>query len=126
MKIGRLTLAIAIAGLAAQLFMKKRDDGRWAQPDFVDTEHSGYADAGESAAAGTEMTPAGDMPADVTAATAAAAGADSPNPAERMQAAAPTRLAEAIEGTSDDLFDSNSQDGPFPKTPGLPDLTRGA
>jgi hypothetical protein len=120
MKLGRLTLAIALAGLAANVFMKKRGDGAGPpHPDFVDTEDSGYA--------GTEMTPAGDMPSDMTASGGAtAAGAGSPNPAERLRAEEPTRLAEAIEGTSDDLFDSNSQGGPFPKTPGLPDLTRGA
>jgi len=119
MKLGRLTLTLAIAGIAANMFLKKRDGGAPAHPDFVDTEDSGYA--------GAEMTPAGDMASDVTAATgASAARPDSPNPAERMQADGPTRLAEAIEGTSDDLFDSNSQSGAYPRTPGLPDLTRGA
>ena len=48
------------------------------------------------------------------------------NPAGRLQAGTTTRLGEAIKGTSDDLFDSNSQAGPYAKTPGLPDLTRGA
>lgn len=119
MKLGRLTLTLAIAGIAANMFLKGRRAGVPMHPDFVDTEDSGYA--------GTEMTPAGDMPSDVTAASgASAAGPDSPNPAERMQAERPTRLAEAIGGTSDDLFDSNARSGAYPKTPGLPDLTRGA
>jgi hypothetical protein len=119
MKLGRLTLTLAIAGIAANMFLKKRDGAAPTHPDFVDTEDSGYA--------GAEMTPAGDMAPDLTAAAASSAGGrESVNPAERMQAEAPTRLAEAIEGTSDDLFDSNSQSGAFPKTPGLPDLTRGA
>lgn len=113
MKLGRLTLTLAIAGIAAKMFLKKRDGGAPAHPDFVDTEDSGYA--------GAEMTPAGDMAPDMTAATGMSAGGrESPNPAERLQADAPTRLAEAIEGTSDDLFDSNSQSGAYPKTPACP------
>ena len=35
-------------------------------------------------------------------------------------------LADAVDRTSDDLFDSNSQNGPYARTPGVPDLTRGA
>jgi len=115
MKLGRLTLTLALAGLAANLFLKKRGEGVPPHPDFVDTEDSGYA--------GSEPTPAGEMATDLTAAASQGAAG---NPAERLQAGGTTRLGEAIEGTSDDLFDSNSQSGPYAKTPGLPDLTRGA
>lgn len=115
MKLGRLTLTLALAGVAANLFLKKRGESAPPHPDFVDTEDSGYA--------GSELTPAGEMAPDLTAAAADNAAG---NPAERLQAGATTRLGEAIEGTSDDLFDSNSQAGPYAKTPGLPDLTRGA
>ena len=119
MKLGRLTLAIAIAGFAANAFLKNRDGSTAAHPDFVDTEPSDDA--------ALAATPAGDMPADAPEPPRSAGlDLDSPNPAERMRAGGGSALAEAVEATSDDLFESNSQSGPYARTPGLPDLTRGA
>jgi hypothetical protein len=124
MKLGRLTLALAAAGVAANLFLKKRADGAVRHPDFVDTEDSGYAGSdptldasGAGVGVPTEMAGGTGIPG---------LDLESPNPAERLQAGGETALAEAVGRTSDALFDSNSQPGPYPKTPGLPDLTRGA
>ena len=119
MKLGRLTLTLALAGIAANMFLKKRGESAPPHPDFVDTEDSGYA--------GSESTPESGMPSEMSAATGVpGVGLDAANPAERMQSERSNALAEALDPTSDDLFDSNSQGGPYPKTPGLPDLTRGA
>jgi hypothetical protein len=144
MKLGPLTLAIALAGLAASVLMKNRRDGLPARPDFVDTEPSGFApdaaDSGDTGADADGLGASGAAPAvsgmaasgmatsgtGASGAGASGSGAESANPAERLQATQKSALAEAVEGTSDDLFDSNSQDGPYPRTPGLPDLTRGA
>jgi hypothetical protein len=61
------------------------------------------------------------VPGGETAATGiAGVGLETPNPAEGLNA---TR---AGSGSSGNLFDSNSQDGPSPKAPGLPDMMRGA
>ncbi len=119
MKLGRLTFTLALAGIAANMFLKKRGESAPAHPDFVDTEDSGYAGADATPEAATQSALSAD-------AGAAGRGRESPNAAERMQAGRTSALAEAVDGTSDDLFESNSQDGPYPKTPGLPDLTRGA
>jgi hypothetical protein len=108
MKLGTLTLILALAGIVANLFLRGRRDmaaALPAHPDFVDTEGL--------EGMGLEPNPAREA-------------ADSPNPAERLQAAGTSALGEAVEKTSDDLFGSNSQDGPYPRAPGLPDLTRGA
>lgn len=119
MKLGRLTLTLALAGLAANMFLKKRAGSAPPHPDFVDTEDSGYA--------GGDAVLESDGAAAMSGATGVAD--DRPgafNPAERMQAERSSALADAVERTSDDLFESNSQGGPYAKTPGLPDLTRGA
>jgi hypothetical protein len=108
MTLGKLTVTLALAGIVANLFLKGRRDraaAMPADPDFVDTEGL--------EGMGVEPNPAQEA-------------ADSPNPAERLQAGGTSALGEAVEKTSDDLFGSNSQDGPYPRAPGMPDLTRGA
>jgi len=119
MKLGRLTLTLALAGIAANMFLKKRGDSAPLHPDFVDTEDSGYA--------GSDATLDSGMPTEMSADTGVpGVGLEAANPAERMQSERSNALAEAVDRTSDDLFESSSQDGPYAKTPGLPDLTRGA
>jgi hypothetical protein len=119
MKLGRLTFTLALAGIAANMFLKKRAASAPPHPDFVDTEDSGYA--------GGEATLEADAPSEMSGATGVPETAlDAVNPAERMQSERSSTLAEAIDRTSDDLFESNSQGGPYARTPGLPDLTRGA
>lgn len=119
MKLGRLTLTLALAGIAANLFLKKREDAAPPHPDFVDTEDSGYA--------GSDASPDTGLPSERSASTGVpGVSVDAANPAERLRSEQNNTLAEAVDRTSDDLFDSNSQNGPYARTPGLPDLTRGA
>jgi hypothetical protein len=68
--------------------------------------------------------PAGDRMDGGPEADGVAAGADSPNDAERLQARGIAETPrDAIDGG---LFGSNSQQGAEPMVPGLPDFARGA
>ena len=104
-------LTLAFAGIACGLLLKRR---RAAAPHAEDglapfpSVDPGSLGAGAPATGG-----------------AGGRGADSPNDAERLQAAG-VAAASADERRTGDLFQSTSQDSPYARAPGLPDFARGA
>jgi hypothetical protein len=62
---------------------------------------------------------------ELASATAPLVGIDSPNEAERLQARGVSSPASGNDGAAD-FFTSTSQDSPYARSPGLPDLMRGA
>ncbi|AKJ27392.1 hypothetical protein [Caldimonas brevitalea] len=113
MTLKTLTLALAVTGVAASYYMKKRRAQMLMGGADVD-----QLDASQRALGNAQAMQG--------------LGADSPNTAERLHEenltgsplGAGSPLADKT--ASDDLFSSSSQRGPNPTTPGLPDLTRGA
>jgi len=105
-------LTVALACIACSLLLKRSraavphaDDGLAPFPSVDPGSVAAGAPAAASGAGGR--------------------GADSPNDAERLQAAG-VAAASADESWTADLFQSNSQESPYARAPGLPDFTRGA
>ena len=124
MNLTRVAVTVGLACVAANLLMKGRraeatevDDGLDAFPS-VDPGLPERVRATTSGASGA---------AAATGATASApgSGSESPNDAERLQAAGVA--AENDDGSwTGDLFKSTSQEGEEARAPGLPDFARGA
>jgi hypothetical protein len=116
MTIIRLALALGVAAVATNQYMKNRRKTRSAGSDGQIFNE--------------DMSSRDDTPLDGAANRAAvegttAAGSDSPNSAERLQAEGLADTTGSTQG-SDDLLRANGQDGSDGIQPGLPDLTRGA
>jgi hypothetical protein len=116
MTIIRLALALGVAAVATNQYMKNRRKAQSAGSD--------------GQAFDEDMSSRDDTPLDGAANRAAvegttAAGSDSPNSAERLQAQGLADTTGSTQG-SDDLLRANGQDGSDGIQPGLPDLTRGA
>lgn len=107
MTVTRMALVLAVAGLATKLWMDYAR--RKEAPAEADIDLSSPEPA--SAAGGTVVRAVG-------------SGADSPNDAERLHARGFAETLPGVAGVG--MFGSNSQQGPEPGTPGLPDFARGA
>jgi len=107
MSVTRMALALAVAGFATKLYLdyarRKEEQGA------IDVDLSG---SGPDPAAGGSV------------ARAVGGGPDSPNDAERLQSRGFAETLPAV--AAGGMFGSNSQEGPEPGAPGLPDFARGA
>lgn len=123
----RAALTLGLAWLAFNLLLKGRRD----EPPDGDDGLARFPSMDSSLTRGTVAAAVGGGPAPVMSDAANASplangapGADSPNDAERLDAAG---LAQAgADSAGGDRFDSDSQQGPYARAPGQPDFARGA
>ena len=108
MTVTRMALVLAVAGLATKLYL-----------DYARLKQSASVPTADLPVAGPGRDGEGTL-----ARAVAGSGADYPADAERPLAHGFAETVPGVAGVG--MFGSNSQQGPEPGTPGLPDVVRGA